>query len=118
MNVTVPVELLREVAGPMVTTRITEYRQLGFPETAEVWVQIGGRVLDKAVTVPGAWVRLETTAGEPLQTTETNELGRFTFSDLRPGLYQLRTRATRLGEVERKNVEVPTNTGEYDLIFP
>src|SRR5262249_26905028 len=44
--VTVPVELLREVAGPMVTTRITEYRQLGRPETAEVWIQIGGHVRD------------------------------------------------------------------------
>jgi hypothetical protein len=43
--VTVPVILRTEVAGPMVTTRITEYRQTGRPETAEVWIQIGGHVL-------------------------------------------------------------------------
>jgi hypothetical protein len=120
--VTVPVELLREVAGPMVTTRITEYRQLGRPETAEVWIQIGGHVLDASVNppapLPGAWVRLETATGEPLQTTETNELGRFTFSDLRAGRYQLRTRVASLGEKKRPDVDVPSSTGEYDLIFP
>ena len=43
--VTIPVILRTEVAGPMVTTRITEYRQTGRPETAEVWIQIGGHVL-------------------------------------------------------------------------
>jgi hypothetical protein len=117
--VTVPVELLREVAGPMVTTRITEYRQLGRPETAEVWIQIGGHVRDENKNaVPGAWVRLETATGEPLQTTETNELGRFTFSDLRAGRYRLRARAVGLGEKERPDVDIPSNTGEYDLIFP
>jgi hypothetical protein len=42
--VTLPVALAVEVAGPMVTTRITEYRISGHPETAEVWVQIGGHV--------------------------------------------------------------------------
>jgi len=120
--VTVPVELLREVTGPMVTTRITEYRQLGLPETAEVWIQIGGQVLDKNVNPPvplhGAWVGLETASGEPLETTETNELGRFTFSDLRAGRYRLRTRVAGLGEKERPDVDVPSSTGEYDLIFP
>jgi hypothetical protein len=43
--VTIPVILRTEVAGPTVTTRITEYRQTGRPETAEVWIQIGGQVL-------------------------------------------------------------------------
>jgi len=43
--VTLPIALLVEIAGPMVTTRITEYRITGRPETAEVWVQIGGHVL-------------------------------------------------------------------------
>ena len=33
----------------MVTTRITEYRQTGRPETAEVWIQIGGHVLDATI---------------------------------------------------------------------
>jgi hypothetical protein len=118
--VTVPVALVREVAGPMVTTRIIEYRQAGRPETAEVWIQIGGHVLDATVNPPvpvaGAWVRLETAAGEPLQTTESDQLGRFTFGDLRAGRYKLRTRVVRLGELELP-IDVPSLTGEYDLRF-
>ena len=43
--VTLPVALVREIVGPMVTTRITEYRIGDRPETAEVWIQIGGHVL-------------------------------------------------------------------------
>src|SRR5262249_46055832 len=117
--VTVPVELLREVAGPMVTTRITEYLQSGRPETAEVWIQIGGHVRDASKKpVPGAWGRLGTAAGGPLPTNETNGLGRFTFSDLSAGRYLLRTRVAGLGEKERPDVDVPSSTGEYDLIFP
>lgn len=42
--VTLPVILDTHIAGPMVTTRITEYRQIGKPDTAEVWIQIGGHV--------------------------------------------------------------------------
>ena len=44
--VTLPVALLTEIAGPMVTTRIIEYRISDRPDTAEVWIQIGGHVLD------------------------------------------------------------------------
>ena len=43
--VTLPIALLTGIAGPMVTTRITEYRISEKPETAEVWIQIGGHVL-------------------------------------------------------------------------
>lgn len=114
--VTIPVELTEEVAGPMVTTRITEYRQAGKPETAEVWIQIGGTVFDNTnVPVANAWVQLETTANEPLQTTETNTKGRFTFSDLRSGQYKLHARAA--GKDRVKPVEVPSPTGEYDVKF-
>jgi hypothetical protein len=120
--VTVPVELLREAAGPMVTTRITEYRQAGKPETAEVWIQIGGQVTSggtNPVAVEGAWVQLETLAGVKLQTTETNALGRFTFADLPAGRYRLRARAGSLGELlPVREVTVPSPTGEYDLRFP
>jgi hypothetical protein len=122
--VTVPVALETEIAGPMVTTRITDYRMTGRPETAEVFFQIGGQVLDtinpqldgSPSLVGGAWVRLETTGGEGLQTTETNELGRFTFGNLQRDSYRLRTRATGLGELIR-DIEVPSPTGEYDLKF-
>jgi Pvc16 N-terminal domain/Carboxypeptidase regulatory-like domain len=121
--VTIPVLLRAEIAGPMVTTRVTEYRQTGKPETAEVWIQIGGHVLSSPLPpdntsqpVHGAWVRLETLTGEALQTTETDPAGRFTFGALRGGRYRVRTRATGLGEISR-DVDVPSPSGEYDLRF-
>jgi hypothetical protein len=118
--VTLPVALDRQIAGPMVTTRITEYRVADHPETAEVWIQIGGHVLDATVDPPvaisNAWVQLQTTpAGEPLQTAETNALGRFTFGNLRPGSYQLIWRATGQPAQAPRVIEVPAQTGEYDL---
>lgn len=118
--VTLPLALPTEVAGPMVTTRITEYRQTGQPGIADVWIQIGGHVLDAtldpAVALADAWVQLETTGGQRLQTARTNELGRFTFGALQQGQYRLRFRATRLGEATR-DIDVPSPTGEYDLRF-
>jgi Pvc16 N-terminal domain/Carboxypeptidase regulatory-like domain len=128
--VTIPVALQKEIAGPLVTTRITEYRQSGKPESAEVWIQIGGTVLDASdVTKPPrpvarAWVRLETETGNPAiegqarKTTETSELGRFTFGELVPGRYRLRVRAPALGEKVRSNLDVPSPSGEYDVAFP
>jgi hypothetical protein len=116
--VTLPVALQQEIAGPMVTTRITEYRQTDLPATAEVWIQIGGSVLDPSgAPVPAAWVQLETTTNNPLQTMETDDLGHFTFGGLRAGIYRLRTSAVGLGERTR-DVAVPSPTGEYDLRFP
>jgi hypothetical protein len=125
MVVTIPVILRTEIAGPMVTTRITEYRQTGKAETAEVWIQIGGHVLDATdrmeddapAPVTGAWVRLEDSSGRPLQTTTTNDMGRFTFGQLRPGAYQLRWRATGHPEPDPRHIEVPSPSGEYDLTF-
>jgi Pvc16 N-terminal domain/Carboxypeptidase regulatory-like domain len=117
--VTVPVRVARQVVGPMVTTRITEYRLEGAPESAEVWIQIGGTVYDVARRpVPSAWVRLETTAGVPLQTVATDGLGRFTLGGLRSDRYGLRAGAVGLGETQPRTVEVPSPSGEYDLAFP
>jgi hypothetical protein len=123
--VTIPVILQAEKAGPMMTTRITEYRQTGKPETGEVWIQIGGHVLDAINPLPdgspapvtGAWVRLEDPGGTSLQTTETNEMGRFTFGRLRPGAYQLRWHATGHPEPDPCPIQVPSPSGEYDLTF-
>ncbi len=116
--VTLPVALRRDVAGPMVTTRILEFRQSGKPETAEVWVQIGGTVRTPAGgAVTGAWVRVESPSGAEVATTETNDLGRFTFGALRFGPYRLRVRDGALGELTR-DVQVPSPEGEYDLAYP
>lgn len=122
--VTLPVALLVEIAGPMVTTRITEYRISGQPGTAEVWIQIGGHALDTTNPLPngspspviGAWVELQNLAGDRLQLEQTNELGRFTFGDLRAGSYRLRAQAEGLTPVTRI-VDVPSPSGEYDLLF-
>jgi hypothetical protein len=128
--VTLPVALLKEVAGPLVTTRITEYRQSGKPETAEVWIQIGGTVLDTSDAtkppkpVARARVQLETETGNPategqlLKATETDALGRFTFGELIPGRYRLRVSAPAFGQKLLTNLDVPSPTGEYDVRFP
>jgi protocatechuate 3,4-dioxygenase beta subunit len=121
--VTLPVAFQTQETGPMVTTRIIEYRQTGRPETAEVRIQIGGHVLDgtgtgEAVPIAGAWVRLERTDGNSLQTTTTNALGRFTFSGLQPGEYQLHWRAEGFPvPAAPRVVQVPSPSGEYDLRF-
>lgn len=118
--VTLPVELLRVMSGPIVTTRITEYGQAGQPGSTETWIQIGGQVLrtsgGQTVVLARAWVGLETPAGELRQTTETNEQGRYTFGSLRSGTYVLRARVVGLGELTR-TVDVPSPTGEYDLRY-
>jgi hypothetical protein len=99
----------------MVTTRITEYRQSGQPGPTEVWIQIGGHVRTGAplAPVPAAFVRLETLAAVPLQTTETDANGRFTFADLVADSYVLRIRAPGFAEVTR-NIQVPSAAGGYD----
>lgn len=127
--VTLPVALQTEIAGPMVTTRITEYRPSGQTETAEVWVQIGGTVNQTVINPAGepvdvpvvdAWVQLESSTNAALQLNKTNEQGRFTFAKLRaenwPSRFRLRSGAVGLGEITR-DIEVPSPTGEYDLKF-
>ena len=120
--VTLPVALYPEPAVPMVTTRVIEYRSSGQAVTMDVRIGIGGRVLDgrvePAVPVVGAWVRLEDAAGDPLQTTATGDDGRFTFQDVVPGTYRLDWRAAGYPiPPARRDVEVPSPTGEYDLVF-
>ncbi|MFQ6029015.1 MAG: Pvc16 family protein [Dehalococcoidia bacterium] len=120
--VTLPVALQKEIAGPMVTTRIIEYRLSGKPGTAEAWIQIGGYVLDMTdlqddgspIEVVGAWVRLEAPIGTPLRTTTTDTDGRFTFAGLQEDNYTLRVRAQGFAEATR-NIQVPSPTGNYDV---
>ena len=117
LTVTIAMELGVQVPeGPPVTTRISEYQQSSKPETAEVFIEIGGHVRTGAPpqAVSGAWVRLEETGGAPVQTTTTNAEGRFTFAGLIAGNYSLRVRAQGFNEGTR-NIEVPSMTGDYDV---
>ena len=123
--VTLPITLAGRMSGPIVTTRITEYRLSGVPESAERWIQIGGYVLDETDPLPdgtpspieGAWVRIENATGQLVSSTETDDAGRFTFDRLRAGSYVLSTGVIDLG-IQTRTVDVPSETGEYDLRFP
>ncbi len=114
--VTLPVVLETQVTGSMVTTAVTEYRQAGSTEPAEVWIRIGGTVVTGTPPQPvaAAWVRLETPGGTPLATVTTGDDGRFTFGALGAGPYALRVRAAGFAEVT-KNVQVPSAAGGYDV---
>jgi hypothetical protein len=118
---TLPLDLSLEVAGPMVTTRFAEYRVTGVPETAETLLQVGGHVVRATVggdqPVAGAQVQIETIAGVAVRRGASDTRGRFTFERLRAGQYRLRTTAADVGTLARV-VDVPSETGEYDLRFP
>lgn len=118
--VTLPVVLETRMAGPMVTTRITEYRAFGRTGVVDTFVQISGRVLrgtgGELEPVGGAWVRLEDSGGVQVAVTTAEDDGRFTFSRLRKGSYTLRVRAEGHAEATR-NIEVPSSTENYDLVL-
>jgi hypothetical protein len=123
--VTVPVALLREILGPMVTTTISDHRILDpdtVSEAGDVWLQIGGHVLDVAnpllpVPLARAWVLLEDPAGQVLRQTTTDANGRFIFTRLRQTSYRLRAGVEGRG-TQNRLVDVPSPSGEYDLQFP
>jgi uncharacterized protein DUF4255 len=119
--VTLPVVLLRETVGPMVTTLMVDSLPTGAPGAIEQWITIGGdvrRAIAGGTTpITGAWVELETLGGTTVQRVRTSDVGRFTFERLRPSQYRLRTTAVGVGVMNRV-VDVPTETGEYDLVFP
>lgn len=119
--ITLPVILTNQIAGPMVTTLITHYQVTGLPATDEIWVQIGGQVLDAALNpalpVGSAWVQLQTATGGPLQTVTADNQGRFSFLGLRPGAYRLAFSAEGRPLPAPRSINIPSPTGEYDLHF-
>ena len=123
--ITVPVALLREIQGPMVTTTITDHRILdpdALSETGDVRIQIGGHVLDMTdplapVAMARAWVVIEEPTGRVLARTTSDPNGRFIFTRLEQATYRLRAGVAGRGTQDRL-VEVPSPSGEYDLLFP
>jgi hypothetical protein len=118
---TLPVTLPPFGTFPMVTTLITEYTSTVSPTGLEVLADIGGTVFDgtvppSPVPVPGAKVEILDTSGASLGSTTADDQGRFSFTGLSPGNYQLQFSASG-HPAKTRNITVPSPTGEYNLTF-
>lgn len=119
LTVTVPVALGAVELGPLVTTQTIRTTAIGQAEAqnADALIRIGGRVLTAGgAPIPGAWVRVETPAGDPVHTTRTTPQGHFLVDRLPAGHYRCRARVTGLGERTRE-FDVPGPAGGYDVTF-
>jgi hypothetical protein len=116
--VTLPVPQPTFAMGGIVTTWLAGVALENGTGASELLVGIGGLVLDHSgAPVPGAWVRLETPLGEPVQTTSTDAQGRFEFDRLGRANYVIRARSLGLGETTLSTA-VPSPTGHYPVQFP
>jgi hypothetical protein len=111
---TLPVILSQEILGPMVTTRITEYRLQNSSGAGETEIAIGGTVTAGGQPVAGAWVRIEDLAATPISVTTSDENGRFIFGGLQQATFVIRVRAQGFSEATR-TVAVPSPDGNYDV---
>jgi hypothetical protein len=124
VTVTVPVILKRsEREFPMVTTVAADYLPVTAAAAVERLHTLGGRVMGGSPSGPveGAWVRILGLAPPAVVAVSrrltTGGDGRFVFSRLPAGQYELRAVAAGLGVLPRQ-VVVPSETGEYDITFP
>ena len=123
--VTIPVTLPEAEVGGVVTTLSVGLRQGAGPGGEESLAAIGGRVLDSQNPLPGgspapvadAWVRLESPPGTAVATATSDAQGRFAFDRLRPGPYRLRCRDGARPEPTPRDVVVPGQASDYELIF-
>ena len=123
LNLTVTVPIFQPDAQefPAVTSVIGDYRATD-ADSAERLITVGGHVFSSATGNPikGAWVRVQgsappSTMGANLRYI-TREDGRFAFSRLVPGTYEIV--AVVSGQPEyRSLVEVPSESGNYDIYF-
>ena len=124
LNVTITIPIFQPDATdfPVVTSVIGDYRQAHNPSSNERLITVGGRVFSSASGEPikGAWVRVQGTA--PPATLGTNFRyitrgdGRFAFSRLVPGTYELTAVVSGQPE-QRSTVQVPSESGNYDIYF-
>lgn len=120
--ITMPLATTRALAGPTVTTTITDLHASLAPGSPLPILQIGGTVVNAAVApatpVSGAWIELlDSVTQARLALTRSDENGRFRFTRLREGAYGLRASAADLGATPIRSVLVPEPGGEYDLAF-
>lgn len=114
-TVTVPVAMPRQVAGPLVTTRIIEFRQDGNPSSAEQWLQIGGTVTDAAgQPVEDAVVTVSGSAGQVIGAVKTTADGRFSVGGLNADGYAIHAAKPSVGTADT-TAAVPGRSGDYDL---
>jgi hypothetical protein len=121
LTVTVPIFQPDAQEFPAVTSVIGDYRATD-ADSAERLVTVGGHVFSSATGDPikGAWVRVQgsappSTLGANLRYI-TREDGRFAFSRLVPGTYEITAVVTGQPEY-RSLVEVPSESGNYDIYF-
>ena len=113
--VTVPVVAVARPAGPPVTTLLAHSLQSRRPFSLEELITIGGVVRGGAPASPvaAAWVRIVELG---VQAT-TNAAGQFIFAPVNPGQYHLEAAAAGHPLVSRA-IDVPSLSGEYDLVLP
>ncbi|HEY7050879.1 MAG TPA: Pvc16 family protein [Mycobacterium sp.] len=113
-TVTVPVDMPHQVAGPLVATRIIEFRQGSDPASAEQLLQIGGTVTRGGVPVEDAVVTVTGSAGRVVGSASTGADGRFSVSALSADSYTLHAEKPSAGSADTTAV-VPGGTGDYDM---
>jgi uncharacterized protein DUF4255/carboxypeptidase family protein len=117
--VTICLDLDQAVGDSIVTTVSSRYYQAGIAASGEERLMIGGTVRDTGGNpVADAWVRLEPPNPlVPSQIRVTDAAGHFIFEDVARGAgYTLRARAQGHPEHQVPDVEVPSLSGEYDVV--
>ncbi len=125
LTVTIPVVLDEPDAEyPMVTTLTSRYAQLGTFGGTDVVLAIGGRVLRTADESPigGAWVQVVGKTPPAITAVRhrviTDADGRFIFSRLPKGSYEIRAVAPGLADKTFPPFDVPHPAGTYDVHLP
>jgi hypothetical protein len=112
--VTISIDLKQSVTGPMVISKITDYRQRKKDGTVERIIQIGGRITDAANTtkgISGATVKID----QLKKATTTDSEGYFSILQIPPGNYHIRANADGYDE-EVRLFTIPASDGSnYDI---